>query len=108
MINLNCILKKRKNYKKELKVYKEVFNQELISSIEQLKKITNTYFFKNGMLFSSHILSREISKTDFKFNILNKKNKRLLISVLKYLSRSLTKTTPFSSFNSVFLFRRQE
>tara|TARA_B110001452_G_scaffold217916_1_gene189571 strand:+ start:1406 stop:3907 length:2502 start_codon:yes stop_codon:yes gene_type:complete len=99
---LELYSQKKKNYKKELEVYKEVFNQEFFSSIEQLKKITDTYFFKNGMLFSSHILSREISKTDFKFSTINKNKKRLLISVLKYLSRSLTKTTPFSSFNSVF------
>ena len=78
------------------------FNTVLYKSIYNLKLLTNSFYLKNGFLFSSKILFDEIQKNSLNLTTINKKDKRLIISILKYLTRSLTKTTPYSSFNTIF------
>lgn len=106
--NFNQYYQRTDTYNKAKQEYKEVFYKDFYASIENLKGLSENYFLKNGLLFSSNILSKEIKKSDFRFTSLNKKNRRLLISTLKYLTRSLTKTTPFSSFNSIFCLENRE
>ncbi len=91
-----------KSYEYDLKSFKIQFDKELLISSKKLADITHSYFFKNGLLFSSNVLLDEINKNKLGDNNLNKKTRRLLISTLKYLTRSVTKTTPFSSFNNIF------
>ncbi|WP_422090369.1 lantibiotic dehydratase [Tenacibaculum ovolyticum] len=93
--------RKKKKHEKNRESFKPIFNEELLKSIENIKEITETSFFKNGIFFSSEILHNQINKTDFKFSKINKKNKKLVSSVLKYLTRSITKTTPYSSFTKL-------
>lgn len=81
---------------------KSIFFKTLYHSIFKLKETTQNYFFANGLLFASNVLFEQIEKKSFNYNSLNKKDKKIVISVLKYLSRSLVKTTPFSSFNNLF------
>ncbi|WP_299136848.1 lantibiotic dehydratase [uncultured Tenacibaculum sp.] len=100
--DLKSFIKKVEDYQNDLNLFNNLYQIELLNSIEKLKKITDKTFFKNGMLFSSEILYKQINKSDFKFIQLNKKKKKLVISVLKYLTRSVTKTTPYSSFNNIF------
>ena len=93
-------------FEQEFKIFSDLFMLTLQKSINNLNEIIHQPFFKNGLLFASHILYNEINKTNFDFPYLNKKNKRLIISVLKYLTRSTTKTTPFSSFNNLFFLQQ--
>ncbi len=79
------------------------FNTVLLKSIQNLQLLTDSFFLKNGLLFSSKVLFDEVQKISFlNRTSINKKDKRLVISLLKYLTRSLTKTTPYSSFNTIF------
>jgi len=97
------------DYKDELNKYRNHHNDKIISSIEQLKEASKHYFLKNGLLFSSDVLSYEIHKNYFiGADNINNKNKRIFISILKYLSRSVTKTTPFSTFNSLFFLEHND
>ena len=92
----------------EIEKYNLEFEIALKTSIKNLNLVTHKPFFKNGLLFASHILYNEINKTDFNFESLNKKNKKLIVSTLKYLTRSIVKTTPFSSFNNIFILEQNE
>lgn len=87
--------------------FEAIFYSELKRTLIELGIISNSPFFKNGLLFSSQILYREIVKDNFNEGALNKKSKRFYISILKYLTRSLTKTTPFSSFNNIFFLEKK-
>lgn len=79
------------------------FNTVLFKSIQNLQLLTDSFFLKNGLLFSSKILFDEVQKKSLlNRTSINKKDKRLVISLLKYLTRSLTKTSPYSSFNTIF------
>jgi lantibiotic biosynthesis protein len=89
-------------YLEKIENFRLIFDGEILQNIEELKEITETTFFKNGILFSSEVLYNQINKTDFRYIALNKKNKKLVSSVLKYLTRSVAKTTPYSSFNNIF------
>ena len=93
-----------KDYAVLKKAYQVVFQKEYNQSIGKIKNISEEYFFKNGLLFSSLLLKRELDKCSFKFQALNKKERRLIHTALKYISRSTVKTTPFSSFNNIFCF----
>jgi hypothetical protein len=92
----------KEKYKLVKEKFEIDFNDVLYKSLIKLKILTNSFFLKNGFLFSSNILFEEIQKTSSSPTLINKKEKRLIISLLKYLTRSLVKTTPYSSFNSIF------
>jgi hypothetical protein len=90
-------------YNNEVDGFNSAFEKELKDVSIKIAKIATKPYFSNGLLFSSHILYNEINKSNFNFEVFNKKKRRLILSLLKYLTRSITKTTPFSSFNSIFL-----
>ena len=95
-------------YNRKVQEYKSLFYSDLYKSIDHLGVAANASFFQNGLLFSSQVLRKQILKSDFKFRDLNKKDRRLVNSTLKYLTRSVTKTTPFSSFNTIELFGQRD
>lgn len=81
----------------------------LKQSVFQLKKISEMVFIRNGLLFSSESMAENIEK----FNPDNKhsnikKEKRMTISLLRYITRSAAKTSPFSSYNKIFALRQDE
>lgn len=88
-------------FEKEKLEFKYEFNNKIEKSLIDLNKLCQENFLQNGLLFSSHILYNSIYKSK-SLSLKNKKNRKLTISILKYLSRSVAKTTPFSSFNTVF------
>ena len=90
-----------KEYETHLDLFVADYEIILKNSIKNINKIAKSDFFLNGLLFSSTILYKEIIKTNFNFRNFNKKDKRITISVLKYLSRAATKTTPFSTFTRI-------
>jgi len=92
----------KKQYHEDIKIYCLFFEEQLRVSIKNFQKIVHLPFFKNGLIYASQIIYDEIHKTNFEYQSLNKKNKKLIVSILKYLTRSVTKTTPFSSFNNIF------
>lgn len=89
-------------YHEHLEQYRVSFDIEFYKGIYNLKSISELFFYKNGLLFASSTLGNETQKCEFRFNTLNKKRKRLVLSTMRYLTRSVAKTTPFSSFNSIY------
>jgi len=94
--------RKTNAYKSEFDKYRLTFQEEFFGSIRNLKYISEKTFFKNGLLFSSDVLSKVVADSDFDYQCIDKKNKRLIISTIKYLSRSVAKTTPLSSFSNMY------
>lgn len=91
----------------KLKVnFKTIFHSEFYLSIEKLKKVSEQFFIKNGILFSSNILFNEINKASFQYSFLTKNEKNVVLSFVKYLTRSVTKTTPFSSLNKIIFLEK--
>lgn len=108
---VECLLKGFYNSQtesdKEIEIFFRRIENSSMIALKSLDLITKKHFFKNGLLHSSHVLYDQIQKTNFEFTSLNKKSKKLIVSILKYLTRSVTKTTPFSSFNTVFYLEKQ-
>ncbi len=83
-------------------------NQTVTSEIRALGSMANEFFLSNGLLFSSD--SVPIGVFDFigkPYSSLNKKERKMVFTMLRYLSRSTAKTTPFSSFNATFLLKQE-
>lgn len=87
----------------------KAYDEAIIGSVQQLKRISDHYFLKNGLIFSTSCLYHDLK------NFLpaarqgrSKKDERIALSLLKYLTRSAAKTSPFSSFNSIFALRQEE
>ncbi|MEW7280688.1 lantibiotic dehydratase [Aquimarina sp. 2201CG1-2-11] len=100
--SLQALISKQKNYKVASQKFKVIFDTAFYATIKELKDGTDQFFFRNGLLFSSHLVAQQLEKSNLDFTTLNKKNKRLVLSIVRYLTRSTTKTTPFSSFNTIF------
>ena len=66
----------------------------------QLVKLSKKKNIRNGLLFSSEKLSGILEKADP--NNFHKLKKKDVFALLKYATRSTTKTTPFSTFNKIF------
>lgn len=86
---------------KQVVEYKELFYEELHQNIVEIGKISKLPFLLNGLLFSSHLVKEQLHKYNFEQQQLNKKDRKLISTLLKYITRSATKTTPFSSFNTI-------
>ncbi|WP_257957526.1 lantibiotic dehydratase family protein [Parapedobacter tibetensis] len=84
------------------------FKNQLRKSVNTIRESWGQHFLANGILFSSNVLYEEIRKTLPKDSKIDKSNKNLLIAITKYFIRSVTKTTPFSSLNSVFVLELKE
>jgi hypothetical protein len=94
---------KKQEYREEYRKFCSAFSEVLPETARQLLQFAKQGFFQNGLLFSSSDLLSEVQKCEGENWVkMNKKNRRLALSLLKYLTRSVTKTTPFSSFNQLF------
>ena len=103
MTGLNEYLAQEERYKALLDKTQTIYQEDLKNAIVALGEITDSPYLKNGLLFSSPTSLRDqIEKFSFDTATLNKKQRRLIFSLLKYITRSTTKTTPFSSFNAIF------
>lgn len=72
----------------------------------QVKKISEMYFIRNGLLFSSESMVKNVEKLNSENKWLNKKKEnKMIISLLRYITRSGAKTSPFSSYNKIFALR---
>lgn len=96
----------KKTFKNSIEEFSNFYNEELYKTIPELESISNKCFLKNGLLFASRSLYNATEKKLLFSNQLNKKHKKHITSVLKYLSRSCTKTTPFSTFNTLFFLEK--
>src|SRR5690606_12564447 len=92
-------------YNNRLDLYLLQFTTAHLQSVRNLITSAKENCITNALLMSSHLLLDEITKIDLENFHLNNKNTRLLNTSLKYLTRSLTKTTPLSSFNTVFFLK---
>ena len=62
----------------------------------------------NGLLFSSDSIPVDtFNFAEKPYRSLNKKERKMVFTLLRYLSRSTAKTTPFSSFNSIFALKQE-
>lgn len=99
---INTYAHLRNIYNKELLHFEKLFLNEQLSKRYLIKKIyQNSNSIKNGLLLSSISLLESSSK----FKELNlfpsKKEKQIEIGLLKYITRSMFKPTPFSSFTHI-------
>jgi lantibiotic biosynthesis protein len=85
-----------------VKEFNTIFCSEELNNVEKLNSLTSPFFFRNGLIFSSQVLFQELKKRS-----LAKTDGAIVTSLLKYLTRSVTKTTPFSSFNSIFFLQKK-
>ncbi|NIJ52981.1 lantibiotic dehydratase [Dyadobacter arcticus] len=78
------------------------FESQLETGIRTLQDALSRHALSNGILFSSCILHDELKKNILLRVGMNKSGRNLILTATKYLTRSATKTTPFSSLNGVF------
>lgn len=94
---------KQKEHREDLQnEFQQIYEDAIASAREKLLDYSQQYFLRNGLLFSSVDLLRQVQRIENGAQIKSKKMRRLTLSLLRYLSRSVAKTTPFSSFNQVF------
>lgn len=84
--------------------FRNAFHESLTESIATVGCAAREFFLHNGILFSSRVLFDEFSRVSWPNAVTRKKDRDLVLSVTKYLLRSITKPTPFSSFTSIFAF----
>lgn len=85
----------------EIEKIKSCYEKELPALRETLKELSRTNNIQNGLILSSHSLYKNIKEYIVNHEEYTKSSKKTEISVIKYLSRTYAKTTPFSSFNSL-------
>ena len=80
----------------------DVYNEEMENIENRFQNIINNNNLLNGLLLGSHDLLQSAEKyiDTEKRKLLNRKN-NVEIGLLKYYSRMVTKTSPFSSFNNI-------
>ena len=88
---------KEKQLQELLQAFNSVFKCEEETAIREVRNLAKDSIFKNGLLFSSHVLLNKITKQPELVA-----DRRQINSLIKYLTRSAAKTTPFSTFNSIF------
>jgi len=76
----------------------KLYKHELDIATKKLDTLCHANYLSNGFLFASEKLSRSVGEDTF----YKKQKEKTVFSLLKYLTRSVTKTTPFSTFNNVF------
>jgi hypothetical protein len=80
------------------------YNDEINDSRNKLIQLASRDNFKNGLLLSSKVLFNEIPDyINNKNKIFNKKLNQTEISIIKYIARIYTKTSPFSTFTNLCL-----
>jgi hypothetical protein len=83
----------------------EQYNSVIHRSFECIKEISSQYFLKNGLIFSSTAMFDMLDILSMQSTSAIKRQVTMTLSLLKYITRSVTKTSPFSSFNSIFLIK---
>ena len=92
--------------KEDNRAAEAIYQLALSRSVDQLNDIVAARYFQNGLLMaSSDLYQRNIAKSVLDFA--NKKDRKLAFTLLKYLTRSVAKTTPFATFNSIFCLEPQ-
>lgn len=76
---------------------------ELKGAIKELDVLCKRNYLSNGFLFASEKLSYQVGKSTY----YKKQKQKTVFTLLKYLTRSITKTTPFSTFNAVFCIEKK-
>lgn len=107
--NLNDFLSiylssKQKQDALQISLAKNYTNQRLLLT-EKLKQLAQQPYLKHGLLLSSQSLLKRIDgyiNSDIGKPI-DKKQLRIESSLIKYLTRLITKTSPFSTFNNLIL-----
>lgn len=87
--------------------FRKAFHESLTESIATVGRAAREFFLHNGLLFSSQVLFDEVSRVSWPNDVAQKRDRDLVLSVTKYLLRSITKPTPFSSLTSVFALEEQ-
>ncbi|MDD5361338.1 MAG: lantibiotic dehydratase [Ignavibacteria bacterium] len=80
---------------------KDNYDNALIELCKNLRDLTVTECIRNGFVFSSHSLLKNFESYLKHEGEYTKDIKKTEVSLIKYLSRTYTKTSPFSSFNSL-------
>lgn len=78
-----------------------LYNEDIFNKRQNIYELVKNPLIKNGLLLSSQDLLEALNKYDPKTNNKNKKFKQTEIGILKYLTRSVFKPTPFSSFTQL-------
>lgn len=84
--------------KKSVDDFYSYFLDEWIEKRNELHEISKSNPIHNGLLLSSNSLIDALNKKQNNNKTPNKKEKQIEIGLLKYVTRSLFKPTPFSSF----------
>lgn len=84
-----------------IKLFSDSYEQLVAASRLELKNLALNPQFQNGLLLSSESLYLSLQKYFFSTVGINKKYLNTERSILKYLTRFYTKTSPFSSFTNV-------
>jgi hypothetical protein len=80
------------------------FNQELIRIRENIKELSKETALRNGLLLSApSVLDRISSYQKKEIADFRKKEKQTERTIVQYLTRIATKTSPFSTFNQIGL-----
>lgn len=87
--------------------FRKAFHESLTESIATVGRAAREFFLHNKLLFSSLVLFDEVSRVSWPNDVARKTDRDLVLSVTKYLLRSIAKPTPFSSLTSVFAFEEQ-
>jgi len=98
---IESYIKSIDNVNKYSEELKRKFDQAIPQIREKLKKLSQDINIQNGFVFSSHSLYNNIREYISHTGEYTKNNKRTEISIIKYLTRSYAKTSPFSSFNNL-------
>ncbi|NML70072.1 hypothetical protein HHL23_09690 [Chryseobacterium sp. RP-3-3] len=86
-------------YKEFSESWEKSFNEHLWSHRENIRKLTEQYSFRNGVLLSSKDLYEQLdSFSHSNVQSISKDTERIEFSVLRYLTRMAYKTSPFSTF----------
>ncbi|MDQ3536101.1 MAG: hypothetical protein M3421_10800, partial [Bacteroidota bacterium] len=112
-VELNEMLGKYIYLQKRLKALElsidNLYNETIVKSVQLIKETSTQFFLRNGLIFSSDSLYENLNK--FTLNIggqRDKKEMRMALSLLRYLTRSAAKTSPFSGFNSIFALKEND
>lgn len=85
-------------YKEFLQLWEAEFQNYQSSHRKEIKKLIGEYPFRNGILLSSKDLYDQLDDFAKTLPSVNKDSERIEFSVLRYLTRMVYKTSPFSTF----------
>jgi hypothetical protein len=92
------IVKEVEKYSKEIV---KKYEDELTGLREKLKELSQDRSIQNGFVFSSQSLYKNIQEYLKHTGEYTKSIKKTEVSIIKYLTRTFAKTSPFSSFNNL-------